>query len=190
MTGSGVSNWACASGSPSVFAASLAATTEAPPRPSSRRGRIPERAYRPELVTRPLCLRRKASPFWIMLLLVWAHPEHLEPLTLNQRVQGPSPCAPTNQAPNQGFLAIGGEARAAQPRSFVTTAELTAKRAMASAAPGTTCGTPSSSHAAPMAHAGYMSTPLRCSLARPTAARRSRSGCMPSRDRWRGRPRF
>jgi hypothetical protein len=41
-----------------------------------------ECAYRPELDTRPLCLRRKASPFWIMLLLVWAHPEHLEPVTL------------------------------------------------------------------------------------------------------------
>jgi hypothetical protein len=37
-----------------------------------------------------------------MLLLVWANPEHLEPLTLNQRVQGSSPCAPTKQ--NQHFL--------------------------------------------------------------------------------------
>jgi hypothetical protein len=30
-----------------------------------------------------------------MLLLVWANPEHLEPLTLNQRVPGSSPGAPT-----------------------------------------------------------------------------------------------
>jgi hypothetical protein len=41
-------------------------------------------------------LRAKASPFWIILLLVWANPEHLEPLTLNQRVPGSSPGAPTN----------------------------------------------------------------------------------------------
>ena len=39
--------------------------------------------------------RAKASPFWIMLLLDWANPEHLEPLTLNQRVPGSSPGAPT-----------------------------------------------------------------------------------------------
>jgi len=40
-------------------------------------------------------LHAKASPFWIILLLVWANPEHLEPLTLNQRVPGSSPGAPT-----------------------------------------------------------------------------------------------
>jgi hypothetical protein len=51
-------------------AAPPAATTEAPPRLLSRRGRIPEYAYRPEPVTLALCLRGKASPFWIMLLLV------------------------------------------------------------------------------------------------------------------------
>ena len=61
------------------FAASSAATTEAPPRPSSRRGRIPERAYRSELATLPLCWLRKASPFWIILLLVLAASEHVEP---------------------------------------------------------------------------------------------------------------
>jgi len=27
-------------------------------------------------VSVPLCLRAKASPFWIILLLVWANPEH------------------------------------------------------------------------------------------------------------------
>ena len=48
------------------LAASSAATTDAPPRPSSRLGRIPERAYRSELVTLPLCWLRKASPFWII----------------------------------------------------------------------------------------------------------------------------
>jgi hypothetical protein len=47
-------------------------------------------------VSVPLCLRAKASPFWIILLLVWANPEHLEPLTLNQRVPGSSPVAPTS----------------------------------------------------------------------------------------------
>jgi hypothetical protein len=32
-----------------------------------------------------------------MLLLVWPDPEHFEPLTLNQRVAGSSPAAPTIQ---------------------------------------------------------------------------------------------
>src|SRR5258708_19494789 len=44
-------------------------TTEAPPRPSGRRGRISERPQRPELTTLPLQSRTNASPFWIMLLL-------------------------------------------------------------------------------------------------------------------------
>ena len=57
-------------------AAFSAATTEAPLRLLSRRGRIPERAYRPELVTLALCLRGKASPFWIMLLLVLGLHDH------------------------------------------------------------------------------------------------------------------
>jgi hypothetical protein len=52
------------------FAAVIAATTEAPPRRSSRRGRIPERAYRSELNAVPLCLPGKASLFWIILWLV------------------------------------------------------------------------------------------------------------------------
>jgi hypothetical protein len=62
-------------------AAAIAATTEAPPQRRSRRGRIPKRSQRPELDTVPLCLRGNASPFSIMLLLVWANPEHFEPLT-------------------------------------------------------------------------------------------------------------
>ena len=40
---------------------------------------------------------KKPVLFWIILLLVWADPEHLELLTFNQRVQGSSPCAPTNK---------------------------------------------------------------------------------------------
>jgi hypothetical protein len=44
-------------------------TTEAPPRPSGRRGRISERPRRPELTTLPLQSRPNASPFWIILLL-------------------------------------------------------------------------------------------------------------------------
>src|SRR5215467_10925486 len=70
-----VSHWICSSGSPSVSAASFA-TTEAPPRPLSRRGRIPGCVYQPELVTLALCLRAKASPFWIMLLLVLGLRDH------------------------------------------------------------------------------------------------------------------
>ena len=56
-------------------AATIAATTEAPPQRRSRRGRIPKRSQRPELDTVPLCLREKASPFWIILLLVEGDPE-------------------------------------------------------------------------------------------------------------------
>src|SRR6266446_6464480 len=51
-------------------------TTEAPPRPSGRRGRISERPQRPELTTLPLQSRLNASPFWIMLLLSLASLEH------------------------------------------------------------------------------------------------------------------
>ena len=57
-------------------AATIAATTEAPPRRTSRRGRIPKRSQAPELDTVPLCVREKASPFWIILLLVWRDPAH------------------------------------------------------------------------------------------------------------------
>src|SRR5258708_28217515 len=51
-------------------------TTEAPPRPSGRRGRISERRQRPELTTLPLQSRPNASPFWIMLLLSVGALEH------------------------------------------------------------------------------------------------------------------
>src|SRR5262249_6374828 len=57
-------------------AASFAATTTAPPRPCSRRGRIPEAHLVPGTVTVPLCSRTNASPFWIMLLLVWGRLGH------------------------------------------------------------------------------------------------------------------
>jgi hypothetical protein len=42
-----------------------------------------ERPAKAELTAVLLRLRKKASAFWIVLLLVWADPEHLEPLTLN-----------------------------------------------------------------------------------------------------------
>ena len=58
-------------------AATIAATTEAPPQRRSRRGRIPKRSQRPELDTVPLGPREEASLFWIILLLVWADAEHL-----------------------------------------------------------------------------------------------------------------
>src|SRR5213080_4723847 len=51
-------------------------TTEAPPRPSGRRGRISERPQRPELTTLPLQSRPNASPFWITLLLSVGALEH------------------------------------------------------------------------------------------------------------------
>ena len=57
-------------------AATIAATTEAPPQRRSRRGRIPKRGQRPKLDTVPLCLREEASPFWIILLLSEGHRQH------------------------------------------------------------------------------------------------------------------
>ena len=51
------------------FMRPLGRTTDAPPRPRSRRGRISGRAWRPRLAPVPLRSARKASPFWIMLLL-------------------------------------------------------------------------------------------------------------------------
>src|SRR5262245_23774915 len=51
-------------------------TTEAPPRPWSRRGRISERPWCSELTTVPLQLRTNASPFCIMLLLSSTAFEH------------------------------------------------------------------------------------------------------------------
>src|SRR6516225_1220685 len=39
-------------------------------------GQHPEGASHPETVTLPLCSRTNASPFWIMLLLVWGRSEH------------------------------------------------------------------------------------------------------------------
>jgi hypothetical protein len=61
-------------GIPFGCAATIVATTEAPPRRRSRRGRIPKRNQRSELDTVPLCLREEASPFWIILLLVSGDP--------------------------------------------------------------------------------------------------------------------
>jgi hypothetical protein len=67
-----------------VGAASFAATTTAPPLPCSRRGRIPRRALVPGTVTVPLCSRTNASPFWIMLLLVWGGTDHAMILALEK----------------------------------------------------------------------------------------------------------
>src|SRR6185437_8562331 len=53
-----------------------AATTEAPSRLLSRRGRIPVRVHRPELTAVLLCWQRNASSFWIILLLVSGRLEH------------------------------------------------------------------------------------------------------------------
>ena len=61
---------------PILIGVYFAATTEAPPRPSSRRGRIPKRNPRPELTAVPLRLHREASTFWIILLLSWRSSEH------------------------------------------------------------------------------------------------------------------
>jgi hypothetical protein len=58
------------------FRAALRRTTEAPPRRWSRRGRIPEHVKSPKLTKVPLCLRRKASPFRIILLLISGLLEH------------------------------------------------------------------------------------------------------------------
>ena len=55
-------------------AATIAATTEAPPQRTSRRGRNPKRSQASELDTVPLCVREKASPFWVILLLVSRDP--------------------------------------------------------------------------------------------------------------------
>ncbi len=60
---------------------------------------------------------------------------------------------------------------------------------MASAARGTSGGNPSSSRAAPPARAACRSRPRRSPPGRPSAARRSRSDCSPSRIQRRGRPR-
>jgi hypothetical protein len=60
----------------SVATAIGAATTEAPHWPGGRQGRIPEGLFAPGTVTVPLRSLRKASPFWAILLLVSAPPDH------------------------------------------------------------------------------------------------------------------
>src|SRR4029453_8660878 len=99
-------------------AAFSAPPTEAPPRPSSRRGRIPRFACRPELVTLALCLRGKASPFWIMLLLVLgAARSSDDPMlslilrTPHRRAQITCPLLARSGMPkNASDVAIGGKA--------------------------------------------------------------------------------
>ncbi len=55
-----------------------AVTTEAPHWRRSRRGRIQPQgqAASSSRATLPLCYHRKASPFWIILLLVSGRPDH------------------------------------------------------------------------------------------------------------------
>jgi hypothetical protein len=52
-------------------AATIAVTTEAPPQQSSRRGRIPKRSSARNWTQYRSVLREEASPFWIILLLIW-----------------------------------------------------------------------------------------------------------------------
>ncbi len=98
-------------------------------------------------------------------------------------------CESNDQA-NLRHNAVSASAQHAEAPRLPWRHALTAKRVSASAVRGTTCGTPSSSRAAPPAHAAYRSTPRRCSPVRPIAARHSRSDCMPFRDPPRGRSRL
>ena len=84
-------------------AATIAATTEAPPQRRSRRGRIPKRSRRPELDTVLLCLCKNASPFWVILLLVGDDPGHL-------RIKLAAPGSPQKALTNGRFRTIADKA--------------------------------------------------------------------------------
>src|SRR5262249_12526038 len=109
-----------------VDAASFAATTAAPPRPCSWRGRIP-RASRPETVTLPLCSRTNASPFWIMLLLVLGRPDNgMIRVILDRRRSDVLPCrnAPRPALPrNRVDVRIGRSWHVRMPVPFASRLE-------------------------------------------------------------------
>src|SRR4029450_142169 len=95
VIGSGASTSVLASGSPVRLSGVHRRHHRSPTSAIRPAGQDPEALLSPGLNAVLLRLRRKASSFWIMLLLVWPDPEHFEPLTLNQRVPGSSPGAPT-----------------------------------------------------------------------------------------------
>jgi hypothetical protein len=107
------------------FAAPPAATTEAPPRAIEPAGQDPGKSvYRPELVTLALCLHRKASPFWIMLLLVFGLRDHQAIQhflrTRHRRAQITFPLlAQSGHAKNAIDVAIGGKADMACCSAYV-----------------------------------------------------------------------
>src|SRR5208283_5664834 len=61
-------------------------------RPQRRRGRIPEGLFEPGTVTVPLRSRRKASPLWIILLLVSGRTDH-GPIRVKPNAKGASGAA-------------------------------------------------------------------------------------------------
>jgi hypothetical protein len=84
----------------------------------------------------------------------------------------------TRASPQSSFgAALQAEAsRLARPQAR------SVRRASASAARGTRCGSPTSWRAAAAAHAACTSMPPRCWQQRPSAVRRSRWGCRPFRN--------
>jgi hypothetical protein len=72
----------------SVATANGAATTEALQWPEGRRGRIPKGLFALGTVTVPLRLRWKASPLWIILLLVSGQTDH-GPIRVKPNVKVP-----------------------------------------------------------------------------------------------------
>jgi hypothetical protein len=149
-----------------------------------RSGHVPPLAYLGRVLvkhavrSRPLLLQsgHSARP---SARLLWANQRHRSPA----RQSGPSLQIKLRAALDWPFLT---------PKLRISSAECaqTVKRASASAARGTMCGTPTSSRVGPAAHAACMSTPPHCFPKRPTAAQRNRSGCRPSRNPPHGRPRL
>src|SRR5262249_40715740 len=105
----------------------IAATTTAPPRPRSRRGRIPRARRAPGTVTLPLCSRTNASPFWIMLLLVLGRPDNgMIRVILDRRCSDGLPCRnATRPAPprNRVDVRIGRSWHVRMPVPFASRLE-------------------------------------------------------------------